>query len=80
MSSMKKEKYTFLQETTNWGDETPNHIYIMEGNKSTKIVGYIPSGENTIYFFDKPLSFDKRKRTFKEVNLCRDDFEIASPG
>lgn len=72
------KKYTFLQETTNWGDDTPNHIYILEGNKTTKIVGYIPNGGKTIYFFDKPMSFDKRKRTFKEINPCPDEYRIAS--
>lgn len=75
---MSKKKYTFLQETTNWGDDTPNHIYITEGNKSTKIVGYIPNNGKTIYFFEKPMNFDKRKRTFQEVNLIPEEFRIVS--
>ena len=74
---MSKKKYTFLQETTNWGDDTPNHTYILEGNKTTKIVGYIPNGGKTIYFFEKPMNFDKRKRTFKEIDPT-DDYKIAS--
>lgn len=72
------KKYTFLQETTDWGDDTPNHVYILEGNKSTKIVGYIPNNGKTIYFFDKPMNFDKRKRKFREIDPNSDEFQIAS--
>lgn len=60
-------KYTYLLETTKW--DTPNHIYIFDGKKSTKIVGYIKDGSNEITMFKKPLPFDKRKRTFKEITV-----------
>ena len=75
---MNTKKYIFLQETTKWNDDTRNHTYIFESNKSTKTVGYIPCGENTIYFFNKPMVFDKRKRTFKEINITQNDYSIVS--
>ena len=57
----------YLLETTNWGDNTPNHIYILSDKKSTKCLGYIKNGTNHIEMFKKPMNFDKRKRTFKEI-------------
>lgn len=60
----------YLKETTNWNDggATPNHIYIQSDKKSTKIVGYIPENGD-IRLFEKPMAFDKRKRTFVEVDI-----------
>jgi hypothetical protein len=59
----------YLLETTDWGDSTPNHIYIFENKKSSKCIGYIPAGGSEISLFVKPMPFDKRKRTFKEIKL-----------
>jgi len=60
----------YLQETTNWSEVTevniPNHIYIVEG---TKAFGYIKANSNEEVMFSKPLPFNKRKRSFKEVTL-----------
>lgn len=64
-------KYVFLQEITEW--EYPNHIYIFADKKSSKCIGYIPNDGKTIFMFEKPLSFDKKKRKFVEV-----DPQIAS--
>ena len=58
----------YLQETT-WTDGTPNHTYIFKDKKSMKCIGYIPENGKTIVMFDKPMSFDKKRRTFKEVKL-----------
>jgi hypothetical protein len=59
----------YLQETTNWTDATPNHTYIFENKKSMKALGYIKAGDNKVIMFNKPLSFDKKKRTFKEITI-----------
>lgn len=59
----------YLQETTKWTDSTPNHTYIFESKKSMKVSGYIKNGEKEIFMFSKPMTFDKRKRTFKEVRI-----------
>jgi hypothetical protein len=59
----------YLQETTNWNDATPNHTYIFESKKSLKVLGYIRAGDNQPTMFKKPLSFDKKKRTFKEITI-----------
>ena len=56
-----------LQETTaDWNTPTPNHIYIFDGS-DMKIVGYIKEGTDDAIKFSKPMAFDKRRRTFKEV-------------
>lgn len=56
-----------LEETTKWGDNTPNHTYILESEDSFKMLGYIRRGEYAVQFFSKPLMFDKRNRTFKTL-------------
>jgi hypothetical protein len=55
-------------ETTDWNDggATPNHTYIFQDKKSMKVIGYIPVG-GTVMMFNKPLMFDRKKRTFVEV-------------
>jgi len=58
-----------LKETTNWGDNTPNHTYIMEKKGASKIIGYIKQGQTEPHFFDKPLTFTKSRRTFKEQKV-----------
>lgn len=59
----------YLLEITEWGDNTPNHIYIFENKKSSKCMGYIKNSTKEIKFFNKPLSFDKKKRKFKEIKV-----------
>jgi len=54
-----------LQETTVWEDRTPNHAYFLEGDRC---VGYIPAGTDNPIMFRKPMRFDKRRRTFTEVD------------
>lgn len=45
----------------------PNHTYILKNKTSGKMIGYIPHGQTKPILFVKPLSFDKRKRKFKEI-------------
>ena len=59
----------FLQETTDWKSNTPNHIYIFDNKKSSKIIGYLPEGKRDVIWFAKPLSFDKKSRKFKEIKI-----------
>lgn len=59
----------YLLETTNWPDNTPNHIYIFDNKKASKCMGYIKDGTLNIEFFKKPMPFDKKKRTFKEIKV-----------
>lgn len=57
----------FYQETTDWKrSKTPNHIYLLDANKS-KMIGYVPVGNKKVFIFKQPLSFDVRGRKFKEV-------------
>jgi len=59
-----------LKETTNWGDNNiSNHTYIMEKKGASKIIGYVRQGETEPHFFNKPLTFTKSRRTFKEQKV-----------
>jgi hypothetical protein len=57
----------YILETTKWTDNTPNHIYVFETKKSSKCIGYIKNGTSEIQLFNKPMPFEKRKRTFVEI-------------
>jgi hypothetical protein len=52
-----------LQETTEWGDDIPNHIYCLD-DKQEYMLGYIMAGTNQHKVFSKPIRFDRRGRTF----------------
>jgi hypothetical protein len=52
-----------LQETTEWGDDIPNHIYALD-DKQEYLLGYIMAGTNQHKVFSKPIRFDRRGRTF----------------
>lgn len=57
----------YLQETTNtWicDYRVPNHTYIVSGMKA---VGYIKEGTSEEIMFKKPMFFDRKGRTFKEL-------------
>lgn len=57
----------YLQETTkDWKCDftVPNHIYLVEG---MRCLGYIKEGTKEVLMFNKPLMFDKKKRSFKEL-------------
>lgn len=58
-----------LKETTLWSDDTPNHTYLFENKKSIKCIGYILEGTDKPIMFMVPMSFDRKKRTFKEIKL-----------
>jgi hypothetical protein len=53
-----------LKETTKW--DYPNHTYLITDNKQF-ILGYIIEGTDDEILFKKPLRFDTRRRTFKEI-------------
>jgi hypothetical protein len=59
----------YLQETTAWDDidyNIPSHIYVID-NRGW-LVGFIKSGTQDVLWFEKPKkSFDKKRRTFKDV-------------
>ena len=60
----------YLQETTVWDkvDYTvPNHTYIVEDGRGGRLLGYIKVGTKDKIMFGKPMPFDRKNRTFKEL-------------
>lgn len=56
-----------LKETTkDWKDNCPNHIYYVTDDKS-KMVAFYNVNTKKVTKFKKPIGFDTRYRTFKEL-------------
>ncbi len=56
----------FYQETTVWDGNVPNHIYLLNTDKS-KMFGYLRRGTEDVMVFKKAIQFDQRGRRFREV-------------
>lgn len=53
----------YLQETTDWGNNTPNHTYIV--NSAGQLAGYIKQGTTEEIWFKSPMKqWSKSKRKF----------------
>lgn len=52
------------KEITQWNDSTPNHTYLLDGNK---MVAYIKHGTRKPYYFKGNITIDKRGRKFEEL-------------
>ena len=61
-----------FREITQWKDNTPTGIYLMEGDKCFAFCNY--KGEITT--FTKPLTIDKRGRKFEKVQNLFDDVAV----
>lgn len=56
-----------VQETTDWGKHSvPNHVYVLN-ESMTHMIAYVPAGSKVLKKFSKPMSFDRRGRTFVEL-------------
>jgi hypothetical protein len=56
----------FQETTKDWVGDVPNHIYYLTKDKSKMIAFYnVTTGKITK--FKKPIGFDTRRRTFKEL-------------
>ena len=58
----------WMRETTEWDEPTPNHLYLMEGEKC---FAYVQAGTNEHKVFSKPIQFDLRGRKFQFVREFR---------
>lgn len=56
----------FYQETTVWDGNVPNHIYLLNTDKS-KMFGYLRHSTGDVMVFKKAIQFDQRGRKFREV-------------
>lgn len=56
----------FYQETTNWKDDIPNGIYLLNDSK-TKMYAFVKAGSHSVFHFKNPIQIDSRGRTFKIV-------------
>lgn len=57
-------KMELLREKTEWKTNTPNHTYLVDGNKT---IGYLKNHELPVVMFKKPLMFDRRYRKFDTI-------------
>lgn len=55
-----------LQETTEWASPVQNHIYVLN-DSMTQMIAYVPQGSDRVHKFIKPMGFDRRGRTFVEI-------------
>lgn len=56
-----------VEETTQWKDSwVPNHVYVLN-DSMTKMIAYVPAGSKLVKKFKSPQSFDRRGRTFVEL-------------
>jgi hypothetical protein len=56
----------FWQETTQWAGNTPNHVYLLNDDRS-KAAGYVKHGTDQLILFPTVISFNIKNRKFKEV-------------
>ena len=64
-----------MLETTVWDDPAvPNHVYVFNDSLSHAIA-YVRAGTKEVFKFKKPLSIDRRGRTFVDL----DDTVQAEP-
>lgn len=61
----------YLQETTKWSDNTPNHIYITTEDRCS-LIGFIPLGKTKEVRFDAPMRFSTKGREFKMIKRVPD--------
>jgi len=53
-------------ETTKWEGPTPNHVYVCDDSLQN-MIAYVPAGSKILQRFKKPIAFDRRGRTFVEL-------------
>lgn len=54
-------------ETTVWNDSNKaNHTYLLDGSK---MIAYIKVGATAPFYFNKPITIDKRGRKFQTLNV-----------
>lgn len=53
-----------VQETTDWGDSAPNHVYFLNNQKNT-MYAYINAVTGESKIFNKPIQISNKNRTFE---------------
>jgi hypothetical protein len=60
-------KYHIYQETTEWAEQCPNHIYVFDAKptgRQATCVAYVPHGTDKVQKLKTPLKLDLKGRTF----------------
>jgi hypothetical protein len=53
----------WFAEITQWSDNTPNHVYLLDDSKS-KAYAYVRAGQSRAQVFKNPIRIDVRGRKF----------------
>jgi hypothetical protein len=56
----------FYQELTQWQGNTPNHVYLLNDDRS-RAIGYVKHDTDDLIVFKKSVTFSTKNRKFKEV-------------
>lgn len=56
----------FVREVTEWSGNVANNIYVLN-DSMTKVIAYVPEGENLVQRFKQPIEFDRKGRRFEEL-------------
>ena len=60
-------KYHIYQETTQWAENCPNHVYVFDAKptgRTATCVAYVPHGQSKVQKLKTPLKLDLKGRTF----------------
>ena len=63
-------KRYIYEETTEWAEQCPNHIYVFDAKptgRTAKCIAYIPFGSTKVQRLRTPLVLDLKGRTFREL-------------
>lgn len=60
-----------VQETTEWSEATPNHIYYLDDSK-TRMFGYVNAVTGAEQWFEGKRGFNAQYRTFKLIKKMAD--------
>ncbi|NBR62268.1 MAG: hypothetical protein EBT86_11670 [Actinobacteria bacterium] len=64
-------------ETTVWKGATPNHVYVLD-DAMQNMIAYVPQGSDKVKKFRAPIAFDRRGRTFVDLEDTKPDPDVIT--